>query len=99
RLSVGVLDIGAHEFGISATTGIASLSDQPLLYPNPTSNAVHMDLPDWPNQTVQVRIFDETGRQVTSKLCEIRFGKLLISDVNLLNGRYILNLQGGRMSV
>ena len=105
-------DIGAYEFGGTRwTAGVGAIEDTgaPLstdsniytnltVYPNPTSNQVVISTPI-SSASVEIAIFDITGRQLSSSFYPIENGKAILSLLNYAPGIYFVQLNGMQKNV
>ena len=80
--------VACGEVGIGETT-----SDDLLVYPNPTTGQLFVDLQsDWFGN-VQVQVLDVSGRVVMDRPLTVRTGTTSVMDLSSLqNGNYIVQL-------
>lgn len=101
-LSLGVDYVDSARFevvGINRNEGF-SLSENRLVYPNPTSGIVHIQLDDESNGPIEYYLFDLTGKLIFSSIQNAlseQSGQysMDLRNFNLENGYYILRIKKG----
>lgn len=88
--SVGVWRRSLSELGL--TTGVAGLShdNNISIYPNPSSDKVTLELPDYKNTTVE--LFDLSGRMIQHIVLENE--RTILNTESLAPGSYIVKFSG-----
>jgi len=79
------------------TPGIGS-KESLMLYPNPANDAIHISYESKNNATVNLSIFDLSGKLVISQQYQVDKGQVTLDvELNQLdNGSYIIRLQDGQ---
>ncbi|MCX6257070.1 MAG: M4 family metallopeptidase [Bacteroidia bacterium] len=90
-------DTITHQITIS-NIHVGELSDisNILIYPNPASNAVYIELNSYRDQNMKMDLFDITGRQLITEEWNALKGKIIHSvDIeNLPSGLYMIRISG-----
>lgn len=81
----------------ASNTGIEDWDDQTILYPNPASDLIHLNLPD-DFGSCNITIYDMVGKSVYSQR-HIDSQTIDIPVHNFLNGVYTLRVEGNNRSI
>jgi hypothetical protein len=75
---------------VSNVNSLDAASNGILVYPNPASTFINLEFPDVLNESVQVQIFDVTGKLVYAERIQNRVSRIEISNMN--NGTYVMRI-------
>jgi len=93
RAAMDSVDIGAYQYQVPG--GIASVTGQRdllIIYPNPAQNTLMLTLPNAPGSTIDIVIYDLSGRIVQNTSLSINTPYIDISD--LACGPYLIKAYG-----
>ena len=91
RNVVGILDVGAHEFGVA--TVIENICRAVFsIFPNPSNGNFTIDLSGLPAAKSEIELLDGTGRLVSRKEIDNCSGKIVFFEDGLSNGLYFLRI-------
>ncbi|TKG95138.1 T9SS type A sorting domain-containing protein [Puteibacter caeruleilacunae] len=91
-----VLDVIIVEDKITSTT-IDALIEAYRVYPNPTTDFVHVDVESSQNETIIIRILDNLGKVLKIRQFE-SYEDIRIDVSDLPSGLYFMNMQVGKTS-
>jgi hypothetical protein len=69
------------------------------IYPQPTKDILNVNLKDYYEPTVQIKIIDLNGKETVNKIISVSDYHAVISTENLANGVYILQIQDKKNQV